>query len=155
VEDYEDQLVIARMVLPRRGAVGFHGVGFVLGKHYLLTVQERSKSMIALNRCGRAFYNKGALRAGFPTPAYTLLDSIIDGFFPSQPMGERLGLRGGSGSQPNTPDTTKNLSPGGNCWHLRRAIWPQRDAINFRDGSDLSDEVQVYLRDCYDHAIKF
>jgi len=64
VEDYEDQLVIiARMVLPGRGAVGFYSeqVGFVLGKHYLLTVQ-RSKSMIALNRCGRIRNNKGALR---------------------------------------------------------------------------------------------
>jgi magnesium transporter len=40
---------------------------------------------------------------------------------------------------------------------LRRAIWPQRDAINslIRDGSDLiSAEVRVYLRDCYDHAVQ-
>lgn len=40
---------------------------------------------------------------------------------------------------------------------LRRSIWPQRDAINslIRDGSDLiSDEVRVYLRDCYDHAVQ-
>jgi magnesium transporter len=40
---------------------------------------------------------------------------------------------------------------------IRRAIWPQREAINslIRDGSDLiSSEVQVYLRDCYDHAIQ-
>ena len=40
---------------------------------------------------------------------------------------------------------------------LRRAIWPQRDAINslIRDDTDLiSDHVQVYLRDCYDHAIQ-
>jgi magnesium transporter len=40
---------------------------------------------------------------------------------------------------------------------LRRAIWPQRDAINvlIRDGSDLiSPEVRVYLRDCYDHAVQ-
>ena len=40
---------------------------------------------------------------------------------------------------------------------LRRAIWPQRDAINMliRDGSPLiSDEVRIYLRDCYDHAVQ-
>jgi magnesium transporter len=40
---------------------------------------------------------------------------------------------------------------------LRRAIWPQRDAINalIRDGSDLiSPDVHIYLRDCYDHAIQ-
>ncbi|HEY9813512.1 MAG TPA: magnesium/cobalt transporter CorA, partial [Candidatus Sericytochromatia bacterium] len=40
---------------------------------------------------------------------------------------------------------------------LRRAIWPQRDAINslIRDGSNLiSEEVRIHLRDCYDHAIQ-
>ena len=40
---------------------------------------------------------------------------------------------------------------------LRRAIWPQRDAINslIRDGSDLiNSEVQIYLRDCYDHTVQ-
>jgi len=40
---------------------------------------------------------------------------------------------------------------------LRRAIWPQRDAINtlIRDGGILlGDEVQINLRDCYDHAIQ-
>jgi magnesium transporter len=40
---------------------------------------------------------------------------------------------------------------------LRRAIWPQRDAINslIRDSSDLiSSEVRVYLRDCYDHTVQ-
>lgn len=40
---------------------------------------------------------------------------------------------------------------------LRRAIWPQRDVINslIRDGNPLiRDEVRVYLRDCYDHAIQ-
>ncbi len=40
---------------------------------------------------------------------------------------------------------------------LCRSIWPQRDAINslIRDGYELiSREVQVYLRDCYDHIIQ-
>ncbi|WP_390883350.1 magnesium/cobalt transporter CorA [Kovacikia minuta] len=40
---------------------------------------------------------------------------------------------------------------------LRRAIWPQRDAINslIRDGNELiSSDVRVYLRDCYDHTIQ-
>jgi magnesium transporter len=40
---------------------------------------------------------------------------------------------------------------------LRRSIWPQRDAINqlIRDGSEfISDEVKLYLRDCYDHTVQ-
>ncbi|MGH8001235.1 MAG: magnesium/cobalt transporter CorA, partial [Brasilonema sp.] len=40
---------------------------------------------------------------------------------------------------------------------LRRYIWPQRDAINslIRDGNELiCEEVRIYLRDCYDHAVQ-
>lgn len=40
---------------------------------------------------------------------------------------------------------------------LRRSIWPQRDALNMliMENSDLlRDEVRVYLRDCYDHAVQ-
>ena len=40
---------------------------------------------------------------------------------------------------------------------IRRAIWPQRDAINalIRDGSHIiSSDVQLYLRDCYDHTVQ-
>ncbi len=43
VEDYEDQLlIIARMVVPKERTCGFYSeqVSLVLGKHYLLTVQE-------------------------------------------------------------------------------------------------------------------
>ncbi len=43
VQDYDDQLVIiTQMVLPLTNNAGFHReqVSFVLGKHYLVTVQE-------------------------------------------------------------------------------------------------------------------
>jgi magnesium transporter len=41
--------------------------------------------------------------------------------------------------------------------NLRRAIWPQREAINALVRGDhglISDEVGVYLRDTYDHCIQ-
>jgi magnesium transporter len=40
---------------------------------------------------------------------------------------------------------------------LRRAIWPQREAVNalIREASDLVSPVErQYLRDCYDHAVQ-
>jgi magnesium transporter len=45
-EDYEDQLlIIARMVVPKENAFGFHSeqVSLILGKNYLLTVQEEAE----------------------------------------------------------------------------------------------------------------
>jgi magnesium transporter len=40
--------------------------------------------------------------------------------------------------------------------HLRRAIWPEREAVNalMRDSPFICDAVQVYLRDCYDHIVQ-
>jgi magnesium transporter len=41
--------------------------------------------------------------------------------------------------------------------NLRRAIWPQREAINclVRDDFDvISDDVRIYLRDTYDHCVQ-
>ena len=47
---------------------------------------------------------------------------------------------------------TKNL-----LVNLRRAIWPQREAIGSmirEDNEYISDEVRVYLRDTYDHCVQ-
>ena len=163
VEDYEDQLVIiARMVMPKDGGVGFYSeqVGFVLGKHYLLTVQEEQEHDCFESVRTRIRNNKGALRKqGADYLAYTLLDSIIDGFFPVlEAYGEQIeDLEEEVVANPTRRTLQKIYQARRELLALRRAIWPQRDAINslIRDGSDLiSDEVQVYLRDCYDHAIQ-
>ena len=47
---------------------------------------------------------------------------------------------------------TKNL-----LVNLRRAIWPQREAVNSlvrEENSFISEEVRLYLRDTYDHCVQ-
>ena len=84
-DDYEDHLVmIARMVIPKESG-SFHSeqVSFILGKHYLLTVQEEPEHDCFEQVRQRIRYNKGSVRKlGADYLAYTLIDSIIDGFFP-------------------------------------------------------------------------
>ena len=86
IEDYEDQLVIiSRMVMPTEAADGFHSeqVSFVLGKNYLLTVQEEPTLDCFDPVRLRIRNNKGIIRKqGADYLAYALLDAIIDGFFP-------------------------------------------------------------------------
>lgn len=163
VEDYEDQLVIiARMVLPQAGDAGFYSeqVSFVLGKHYLLTVQEEPEHDCFEQVRLRIRNNKGVLRKqGADYLAYTLLDSIIDGFFPVlEDYGERIEeLEEEVVAKPTRQTLNKIYRIRRELLALRRSIWPQRDAINIliRDGSDLiSENVQVYLRDCYDHTVQ-
>jgi len=163
VEEYEDQLVIiARMVTPKEKGSGFYSeqVSFVLGRSYLLTVQEEPNRDCLEPVRARIRHNKGTIRKSGPDYlAYTLLDAIIDGFFPVlEDYGEALeSLEDEVVSNPTRQTLEKIYRVRRELLTLRRAIWPQRDAINslIRDGSDLiTDEVRVYLRDCYDHAVQ-
>ncbi|MBF2004827.1 MAG: magnesium/cobalt transporter CorA [Chlorogloeopsis fritschii C42_A2020_084] len=163
VEDYEDQLVIiARMVLPKAKSNGFYSeqVSLVLGKHYLLTVQEEPERDCFEPVRSRIFKNKGIIRKqGADYLAYTLLDAIIDGYFPVlEDYGEHIeDLEEEVIVRPTHRTLLKIYQVRRELLQLRRAIWPQRNAIHslIQDGNELiSDEVRIYLRDCYDHAVQ-
>jgi magnesium transporter len=163
LEDYEDHLVIiTHMVMPKERGTGFYNeqVSFVLGKHYLLTVQEEPERDCFGPVRDRIRTGKGMLRKnGADYLAYTLLDAIIDGFFPVlENYGEKIEELEDEVVANPTPKTLEKIYQiKRELLALRRAIWPQRDAINslIRDGSDLiSDDVRIYLRDCYDHAVQ-
>jgi magnesium transporter len=162
LEDYEDQLLlIARMVIPKQGD-GFvsEQVSLILGEHYLLTVQEEPEQDCFAPVRHRIKTSKGIIRKQGPDYlAYSLIDAIIDGFFPVLEIyGERIEELENEVVLNPTPQTLEKIHQiRRELLALRRAIWPQRDAINAltRDGSALiSREVQIYLRDCYDHTIQ-
>ncbi|MBM0743034.1 magnesium/cobalt transporter CorA [Phormidium sp. CLA17] len=163
VEEHSEQLlIIARMVTLRDDEESFESeqVSFILGRHYLLTVQEEPRYDSFGPIRERIRTGKGSIRCnGVDYLTYALLDSIIDGFFPVLEIyGEQLEeLEDEVVANPNRQTLQKIHDLKRDLLTLRRAIWPQRDAINalIRDGSDLiSNDVRVYLRDCYDHAIQ-
>jgi magnesium transporter len=163
LEEYGDQLVlIARMVIPKKKKCGFHSeqVSFVLGQHYLLTIQEEPTRDCFNPVRHRIKLNRGIIRKhGADYLAYSLLDAIIDGFFP---VLEKYGERIEDLEQEVLLNPTRNTlqeiyKVRRELLQLRRAIWPQRDVINalIRDSGDLiSDEVRLHMRDCYDHAVQ-
>jgi len=163
VEDHETQiLIITRMVTPKEELNGFYAeqVSFILGKNYLLTVQEEpDRDCFGLVR-QRIRTSRGLIRQhGADYLAYSLVDAIIDGFFPVlENYGERIEiLETQVVTHPSRQTLEEIHKIRRELLSLRRAIWPQRDAINalIRDSSNLiSPEVQIYLRDCYDHAIQ-
>ncbi|HEY9609497.1 magnesium/cobalt transporter CorA [Allocoleopsis sp.] len=163
VEDYDDQLVIiAQMVMLKEKGDGFwiEQVSFVLGKHYLLTVQEEPQRDCFGPVRDRIRNNKGIVRkAGPDYLAYALLDAVIDGFFPVlEDYGERIeALENEVMLNPTRHTLEKIYQVRRELLALRRSIWPQRDAINtlIRAGSNLMrPDVSIYLRDCYDHAVQ-
>lgn len=163
IEDYEEQLVIiAHMVVPNHNNGSFYSeqVSLVLGKYYVLTVQEEPEHDCFDGVRMRINKNKGIIRRqNSDYLAYSLLDAIIDGFFPVLELyGERIDdLEEEVIVNPSQKTLQKIYQIRRELLQLRRAIWPQRDAINslIRDGSELiSDDVRIYLRDCYDHAVQ-
>ncbi|WP_414574958.1 magnesium/cobalt transporter CorA [Anabaena sp. CCY 9402-a] len=163
VEDYEDQLLfIARMVVPKERTYGFYSeqVSLILGKQYLLTVQEEPEHDCFEGVRLRIEKGRGIIRRqGTDYLAYAVLDAIIDGFFPVlERYGEQLeDLEEEVIAKPTRKTLQKIYHLRRELLQLRRAIWPQRDAINslIRDRSELiSEDVQIYLRDCYDHAVQ-
>ena len=163
VEETDDQLlVIARMVTLVTEEERFitEQVSFVLGAHYLLSVQEEPDYDCFAGVRERIRSSKGTIRQmGADYLLYALLDAIVDGFFPVlEHYGEQLELLEDEVvANPSATTLEKIHRMKRELLTLRRAIWPQRDAINslIRDGNALiTPEVRVYLRDCYDHAIQ-
>ena len=150
------------MVVPMAKNCGFYSeqVSFVLGKHYLLTVQEEPEHDCFEGVRLRIERSKGIIRKqGADYLAYALLDAIIDGFVPVLELyGERLEeLEEEVILNPTRKTLQQIYQVRRELLQLRRAIWPQRNAISslIRDGSELiGTEVQIYLRDCYDHAVQ-
>lgn len=163
VEDYPQQLVIiTQMAVLKPSGKGFwlEQVSLVVGKNYLLTVQEKPDKDCFLPVRKRIKYNKGSIRnMGADYLAYALWDAIIDGFFPVlEVYGEKIeDLEDEVLFNPNNTSLADVYQVKRELLALRRAIWPQRNALNtlIRDGSKAIDpEILVFLRDCYDHTVQ-
>lgn len=163
VQDYNEHLlIVVQMVMPLDDEEGFlsEQVGFVLGKHYLVTFQEEPKQDCFDPVRDRIRANKGKVRqAKSDYLAYVLLDALIDNFFPVlEDYGERVeALEDEVVDNPSRQTLGKIYDVRRELLALRRSIWPLRNVINtlIRDNNNLiSNDVQIYFRDCYDHVIQ-
>lgn len=163
IEEYNEQLlIIIQMAMKKDQEQGFflEQVGFVLGKNYLLTIQEEPNFDCFEKVRERIQQNKGLIRSKKSDYlAYALWDAIIDGYFPIlEEYGERIeDLEDQVVLSPNNQTLQKIYLIKRELLALRRAIWPQRDALNnlLRDHCNLiSEPVRIYLKDCYDHVVQ-
>ncbi|MGB3298147.1 MAG: magnesium/cobalt transporter CorA [Phormidesmis sp.] len=168
IEYYSDQvLIITRMVMmaPTASDEDPHftseQLSFVLGKNYLLTVQEELNQDCLDPVRSRIRNNIGRIRyEGADYLAYALLDAVIDAYFPVlEEYGEYIeSLEDEVIFNPTRQTVQKIYRIRRELMFLRRSIWPQRNALNqlIRDGSSdlVSPEARVYLQDCYDHVVQ-
>ncbi|MEO1523315.1 MAG: magnesium/cobalt transporter CorA [Cyanobacteria bacterium J06633_2] len=163
IENYDKHLVIiTRMVnwVPAEQRFISEQISFVLGDGYLLTVQEEPIYDPFDPIRTRIQMGTGIIRRmGADYLAYALLDSIVDGFFPVlEAYGERLEALEDSVVLHPTQTTIRSIYRlKREISTLRHLIWLQRDTLSglLRNNDVLlSQELGIYLRDCYDHAVQ-
>mgnify|MGYP001332458875 CR=1 FL=1 len=160
-EVYEDHtFCITRMAMQRPPEdVETEQVSVFMGRNYVLTFQERYGDVFdpvrnRIRQGGPVFRSAGP---GYL--AYALLDATIDGYYPVlETLGERLEAledRVLYNPQPAVLQDVHRIKR--ELLEIRRYLWPQREAINslIREENEfISEQVRVYLRDCYDHCVQ-
>ncbi|WP_182866079.1 magnesium/cobalt transporter CorA [Stieleria mannarensis] len=159
VELYGDHLFMIARALPHGHTDGSVQVAMFMGRDFVVSFRERDAVCLdAVHQ--RILAGKGKIRTyGADYLLYALLDAVIDDYFPAlEKHGEnldRLDSLISAGAERNLISQVHQVRT--DLLSVRRAIWPLRDAINalIRDSGDLiSDETDLYLRDCYDHIIQ-
>jgi magnesium transporter len=150
---------ITRSVRLTAGELEREQISLFVGVHYVLTFQERTGDRFEAVR-QRIRQGGPILRSAGPGYlAYALLDAVIDGYYPVlEALGERLeALEDEIVANPAAPSLPAIHAARNDLLAIRRAIWPQREAIStlIRDEDPFIPEgVRVYLRDCYDHCVQ-
>ncbi len=129
-----------------------------VGENYVVAVHRGSVREIeeGLRRWER---NHERLGHGVGTLVYSLIDSLVDGYFQvSDGLAERVtGLeeRVVAGTEPRAVKEIFLLKK--HLLAMRRILGPERDALNVLMRQDLSlldRRTLVYLRDVYDHLVR-
>jgi magnesium transporter len=161
VESYgHHQYYVTRMAMVRdQYKLETEQVSFFVGENYVLTFQERPGDVFNPVRA-RIRRGGGNIREhGTDYLGYALMDTIVDAFYPVlEKMGDYLEDLEEEAMTAATPLTLKKIHRiKRELLAIRRAIWPQREAINMaiRDETiAISPQVRVFLRDVYDHCVQ-
>jgi magnesium transporter len=159
LEEYDDHLFIVTRMLEDPGSTATEQLSIFLGAGYVLTFQERPGDVFEPVR-KRLRQHKGRLRElGADYLAYSLIDAVIDGYFPSlEHRGEILEeLEDRVVSDPRADHVSSIHQMKRDLLELRRAVWPQREMLSLLMRVQpplVTAPTQVYLRDCYDHTFQ-
>jgi magnesium transporter len=160
-ESYDGQLLVITQ-MPRSTddlELSVRQVSFVIGRDYLLTFQEGKEDALEPVRKRLQVQSSLMRKSSTDYLVYAVLDTIVDAYYPVvESMGTRLEELEERVLAEATPETLRDLnSIKGQLLTLRRAITPQREAVNklIRDENELvSQTVRTYLRDTYDHVVQ-
>lgn len=161
IEDHEEYLFIVLKMLYRTentGTIASEQVSIILGKNYVLTVQEADQDVFGVIR-ERVRAGKGRIRSmGCDYLAYAILDAIVDNYFTVlEDIGERIESVQQDVSRsagPETLDRIQRLKR--EMVFVRRYLWPVREVaggLHKTESPLFSESLAPYVRDVYEHAL--
>lgn len=132
----------------------------VWGRNFVLTVQEKPGDILdVIRKRIRTGKGRPIRNVGVDYVAYAIIDCIIDGFFPVlDQYSDWIGMLEEACISEPLPSTLEEINQlRRELMLLRRAIWPQCDAVNrlaLEESPFVGETVQVFLRDTYNHAVQ-
>ncbi|MGD1902066.1 MAG: magnesium/cobalt transporter CorA [Geitlerinemataceae cyanobacterium] len=162
IEEYDRAIaVVFRMVACNGDRFRAQQIVLILGEGWLISLQEQTDYDCFAPVRARLRAAKGSFRkSSVDYLAYSLIDATIDSFFPVlENYGERIAVLEEEAivrPHPTMLQTIYQLRR--ELLELRRAVWPQRHAINLLSrGSGepiVSDRARMMLRDSYDRLMQ-
>jgi len=158
-EPYEDHIFIVARTPSADNHAASDQVSFFLGSNYVISFQDRPGTLFdpVLSRLQSA---TGRLRkSGADYLLYSLLDALIDGYFPIlDQIGEEMeSIESEIISDPGEVSVRRLQAAKAKLREMRRIVRPLRDLLNelYRAESDfVREDTKVYLRDALDHAVQ-
>ncbi|MBT5019340.1 MAG: magnesium/cobalt transporter CorA [Planctomicrobium sp.] len=155
-DDYGDRIYFVVRMLRNEESFSSEQVSLFLGPNFVMSIQEREGDCFEpirerIRQHARVRHRKSDYLF------YALIDAIIDGYFPRlEEYGLRLeDLEEQIFKKDVRLEEVYNIRS--DLVRIRKHVWQHREAIqtlNKQDHELISEDTQVFIRDCYDHTIQ-
>ncbi len=158
IDVYEDLVFVVARTIVWAEDIDTDQLSLFLGKKFIVTIHDKVLSQLEDVRIGLRKKNPRMLKAGADFLAYTILDVLVDSYFPHldrfQSLLDQLGdeiVR-----RPSGEGITRLHELRTDIVRLRNALRPQRDLFGVLSRLEIPifrKETRNYLRDVQDHMI--
>jgi len=161
IEDYGDYIfIVIKMIKLKGPSIETEQVSLILGPGYVLSFQEGIAGDTFSAVRERIRSGRGRIRSmGSDYLAYSLIDSIVDGYFTVlEGMGELLEDIEEELAKGPIPIIMKRIiALKREIIFMRKSVWPLREVTATLERGEsklVSETSRVYFRDTYDHSIQ-
>lgn len=159
VEEYAEHLFVVTRMLVDKDSSESEQLSLFLGKTYVVTFREVTTDCLDSVR-EKIRKSRGRIRSeSSDYLMYAIIDAVVDSYFPLlSRLADRLDAMEEKileSYHKDTPEEVYELRR--DILSIRKSVWPTREALSslYRDTHCLiSESTRVYLRDCYDHAVR-